>query len=264
MNSSQTRRNLIARQRGEHCHSYAQVLIGWRGQMDCEFQRDAHRLSKGTVALIPSSVEHLFEGLTDDSELLVVDLSDRDPYIQALEKACQMPFSETLFQRPEFISLSSEIIPMLDFAAGQLQRGKNQTNPLVSCQLVSLFMTQLCQMYSSRQTVPTGNKRLCRTELDNFIDRRLASPPDNAELAQSVNISESHFYHLCQRQFGITPQQYLMQRRMLRAQFLVLNSQMPLMELAAEVGFSDASSFSRAYKHFFHETPGRARRIQQQ
>ncbi len=264
MNNSQTRRNLIARQSGEHCHDYAQVLIGWRGQIDCEFQHEAQRLSEGTVALVPRSAGHLFEGLTGDSELLVVDVSAGDPYIHALEKACHMPFSETLFKRPEFISLNSEMIPLLDFAAGQLQRGKGPTNPLLSCQLVSLFMTQLCQIYSSQHTVPVANKRLSVAELDNFIDRRLAYPPDNSELATAMNLSESHFYHLCQRQFGMTPQQYMMRRRMQRAQFLLLNSKMPLVVLAEEIGFADASSFSRAYKNFFHETPGKTRHLRQQ
>ncbi len=264
MNNSQTRRNLIARQSGEHCHDYAQVLIGWRGQMDCEFRQQAHRLSNGTAALVPASAEHLFEGLSDDSELLVIDLSAADPYIQALERACHLSFSETLFQRPEFISLSPEIIPLLDYAAGQLQRGKEQTNPVVSCQLVSLFMTQLCRSYSAQQAMPVANQRLRVAALDNIIDRRLAYPPDNAELANAMNLSESHFYYLCQRQLGMTPQRYMMCRRMQRAQFLVLNSQMPLVALAAEVGFADGSSFSRAYKNFFQQTPGKARRLHQQ
>ena len=75
-----------------------------------------------------------------------------------------------------------------------------------------------------------------------------------------MNLSESHFYYLIQRQFGVTPQQYLMNRRLQRARHLLLNSQMPLTALALEVGFADASSFSRAYKHRFNETPGTARR----
>ncbi|WP_432474652.1 AraC family transcriptional regulator [Amphritea sp. HPY] len=260
MHSSQARRNLIARQSGEHCHKYSQILIGWQGEMECEFRKGGSQLKKGTVAIVPDKAEHLFSGLSDNSELLVIDVAPVDPYIQALEQACNTSFRETLFQQAEFISLNPEMLPLLDFAAGQLLNGKEQTDPQVNCQLISLFLTQICQVYSPDLTRQVVNKRLDAARLNDIIDRRLAEPPDNSELANRLHLSESHFYCLCQRQFGMTPQQYVMNRRMQRAQFLLLNSKMPLAVLAAELGFADASSFSRAYKNHYQETPGRARR----
>lgn len=258
MNSSQARRNLIALQRGEHCHDYAQVLIGWRGRMDCEFSATSGRLANGIAALVPASAGHLYAGLSEESELLVIDVSLNDPYIRALEQACDLTFSETLFQRPEFITLDAAAMPLLDFAAGQLLPGAQRGSALVSCQLVSLFMTQLVQSYSSVPPLPCGS-RLAVAELNRLIDRRLAEPPCNGELAAALNLSESHFNFLFQRRFAMTPQQYVMIRRMQRAQFLLLNSTMPLAAVADEVGFADASSFSRAYKSRFNQTPGSTR-----
>lgn len=258
MNSSQARRNLIALQRGEHCHDFAQVLIGWRGRMDCEFSDSSGRLTNGTAALVPASAGHLYAGLSEECELLVIDVSLGDPYIQALEQACDLTFSETLFQHPEFITLDAAAMPLLDFAAGQLQRGAKRDSALVSYQLVSLFMTQLVQLHSSVPQLPCGS-RLALAQLNQLIDRRLAEPPCNGELAAALNLSESHFNFLFQRKFAMTPQQYVMIRRMQRAQFLLLNSAMPLAAVADEVGFADASSFSRAYKSRFNQTPGSTR-----
>jgi len=260
MNNSQARRNLIARKSGEHSHDYAQVLIGWRGRMNCRFTDTAGRLASGTAAIVPTSANHLYEGLSDSSELLVIDVALADPYIASLEAACDLQFSETLFQRPEFIVLDADTLPLLDFAASQLQRGTGRSNALVSCQLVSLFMTQLCQLYLSDTAQAPARTRLDATQLNRYIDSQLAEPPSNTELANAMNLSESHFHHLFQRQFGVTPQQYLMQRRLQRARYLLLNSRMPLAAVALEVGFADASSFSRAYKNRFNETPGTARR----
>ena len=171
-----------------------------------------------------------------------------------------MKFSQTLFQRPEFVSLDFAALPLLDFAVGQLQRGREQADSLVSCQLVSLFMTQLCQRYSATASLPPRHARLALAELDRLIDRRLAEPPSNGELAAAINLSESHFICLFQRQLGVTPQQYVMNRRLQRAQYLLLNSALPLAAVADEVGFADASSFSRAYKRRFQTTPGSLRR----
>ena len=190
--------------------------------------------------------------------MLVIDVAPGDPLIRALEQACDLSFSETLFQRPEFITLDANAMPLLEFAAGQLQRGTQQGAALVSCQLVSLFMTQLAQRYAAVPALPVDS-RLALAELDRLIDRRLASPPCNGELAAALNLSESHFNYLFQRRFAMTPQQYVMGRRMQRAQFLLLNSAMPLAAVADEVGFADASSFSRAYKSRFKQTPGSTR-----
>jgi AraC-like DNA-binding protein len=259
--TSKARRNLIARQSGEHCHEYSQILFGWRGQMECEFQKDAGQLANGTVAIVPQGTAHLFSGLNDDCELLVIDLAYSDPYIQALEQACNTSFKDTLFQQPEFVSLNPEMMPLLDFAATQLLSAKDQINPQLNCQLVSLFMTQLCQMYSPNLAKPITHNRLNTVRLNDIIDKRLSNPPSNSELANALYVSESHFYCLCQSQFGMTPQQYLMNRRMQRANFLLTNSKITLAILATELGFSDASSFSRSYKKHYRETPRSTRRL---
>jgi len=261
--SSQARRNVIACQSGEHRHDYAQVLFGWRGRMDCEFEHAAGRLALGKAALVPSSASHLYEGLSEDSELLVLDVEWGDPFIQALEQACGLSFAESLFGRAEFVCLDAETLPLIEFATTQLTRAEGQGRPLVTCQLVAMLMTQLSQLCTSGIGQVPVKARLNLPELNRMINERLHFPPTNSELAAQVNLSESHFNYLFQRQYKTTPQQHVMNLRMRRAQFLLLNSALPLAAIAAEVGFADASSFSRAYKCRFNETPGSLRSSQQ-
>lgn len=259
MKTSQARRNLIARQSGEHRHAFAQALIGWRGSMECHFDDTAGRLARGNAALVPASAGHVYEGLSDDSELLVIDFALADPVVAALEAACGLNVGETLFQRPEIVRLDAGILPLLEFAAARLRTGPESGNALVNYQLVSLFTTQLCQLYLTGSPQPPRHARIPVAELNRLIDQRLDEPPGNAELAHALNLSESHFYYLCQRELGVTPQQYQMNRRLEHARMLLLTRRIPLTALAFEVGFADASSFSRAYKKRFRETPGNTR-----
>lgn len=261
MINSRARRNLIAQDSGEHIHDFPQILIGWRGEIECEFSKGSGRLNNGIVGIVPNAAEHLFRGLNNNSELLVIDLVLEDPYIQAMEQACNLSFSETLFKQPDFVSLAPEMLPLLEYSANQLLLGKKTTTPQLNCQLVSLFMTQLSQMYSSEIKSSAINKRIEATRLNDIIDRRLASPPKNTELAGLLHLSESHFYCICQQQFGVSPQKYVMRRRMQRAKFLLLNSKIPLAALAFEVGFSDVSSFSRTYKKYYQQPPGQTRTL---
>ncbi|HHX8539576.1 TPA: AraC family transcriptional regulator [Vibrio diabolicus] len=238
MNQTQIRRNVIARRQGQHLHSYAQVLLGWRGTMACEFERESGNIGHGTVAIVPDNAPHFYNGLSEDSELLVIDLAPADPYIQALEQACNLSLKESVFQQPYFLDLGTESQILLDFAAQKVSQGQ----------------------MSSSATSPAPHRRLEASHLNTYIDQNISTALTNAQLAQAMHLSESHFYCLCQRQFGVTPQKYVMQRRMQKAQFLLRNSHMPMTELAAEVGFAQLSSFSRAYKRSFQHSPSDVRR----
>ncbi|BBB25823.1 AraC family transcriptional regulator [Amphritea japonica] len=265
MKESQARLNLIAHQSGEHLHDFAQILIGLNGKMECEFEKDSGQISSGTLAIVPDSQKHLFCGLSDDSELLVIDLAPFDPYIQALEHSCNLSFKDSILKNPEFITLSPELLPMLDFAANQLAKGDQRINQQsryqINCQLITLFITQLCQQYSATAITEGKNLRLSRNVLNHYIDQHLSNPPNNHDLANALNLSESHFYSLCQKELHQTPQQYIMSRRLNRARFLLQNSDISPSMLADELGFSDVSSFSRAFKRYFHITPGHARKM---
>ncbi|MCV5334803.1 AraC family transcriptional regulator, partial [Escherichia coli] len=70
---------------------------------------------------------------------------------------------------------------------------------------MSLFLTQLGQM-SSSVTPPAPHRRLEASHLNTYIDQNISTALTNAQLAQAMHLSESHFYCLCQRQFGVTPQ----------------------------------------------------------
>lgn len=260
MQQSQARRNRIARKQGDHSHSYAQILLGWRGTMNCEFQHSGHRLQAGSAALVPQREAHLYKGLSDNCELLVIDLASDDPYIDALEQACEHSLGQTLFAEPGLINLSAAQLPLLDFAAQRLNQAAH--NSLVQTQLISLFITELClQLATPPQAI--SDARLNRQQLDQLIDSLHPDRLDNLSLAQRLNLSESHFYCLCQQTLGMAPQQYIRQRRLLMARQQLLASDIPLKVLAQQVGFADSSSFCRAFRRQFNTTPGQLRRSRQ-
>lgn len=260
MTQSQARRNLISRQNGEHCHDYAQLMFGWRGKMACEFESDSGLLDRGKVGIVPHDAVHLFDGLQDDSELLVVDITADDPFIVALEQSCGLTFQDTIFRQPEFVSLETTALPMLDFAAEQLAQSGNRNAPALNCQLVSFFLTQLCQLYSPTQRDALYRRRIDSRRLNRLIDQQISQGLTNAALAEQFNLSESYFYAIFQQQFGISPQKYVQARRLQQLRFQLLHSRKGLTTLAEELGFADASSLSRAFKRHFHCTPGQLRK----
>lgn len=262
MPRTQARCNLIARSSGEHRHGYPQLMLGWRGAMDYEFSGGGARLELGQAAILPPEEPHTYQGRHDDSEVLVIDLDDADPCLAALEASCALDLRETLFAEPRALSLPPTVMPMVEYASLQPKAARQPAQlTLVNHQLAMLFVGQLNQLLVGDVPEPRPLGRLTAEALDTLIDERLASPPDNATLADALHLGQSQLHLLCQRQFGVTPQQYVMNRRLQWARHWLRHTRRPVGEIALDLGFAEVSSFSRAFRRRLGHAPSAERGI---
>ena len=88
--------------------------------------------------------------------------------------------------------------------------------------------------------------------VNEYIDAHLDSALDIPELAQTLKMSESHFARCFRNSSGFTPHNYVMRRRLRRAEELLVQTELPLIDIALATGFADQSHFSRR----FHELTG--------
>jgi AraC family transcriptional regulator of arabinose operon len=84
-----------------------------------------------------------------------------------------------------------------------------------------------------------------------------------AALAEATAQSVSRLSHSFMEQTGLTPMEFLEQRRLARAAHLLRSTRMPIKELSAEVGFASPFYFSLRFKKHTGANP-RAWRKQQQ
>ncbi|MDR5868297.1 helix-turn-helix transcriptional regulator [Halomonas koreensis] len=260
MSQTQARCNRIARSSGEHCHDHHQLMLGWRGAMDYEFSRGGERLVLGQAAILPHREPHTYLGREEDSEVLVIDLDGDDPCLASLEASCALALRESLFAEARSLSLPPTLLPMVEFATGQLKAARTaEQRSLVNHQLAVLFVSQFCQLLAPDATGTARRDRLSAVALDAFIDERLAAPPDNRALAEAMHLGQSQLHLLCQRQFGMTPQQYVMSRRLQWARYWLCQTRRSVGEIALDLGFTDVSSFSRAYRRRMGHPPSQAR-----
>lgn len=73
-------------------------------------------------------------------------------------------------------------------------------------------------------------------------------------------MSPYHFNRLFRALFRETPHEYLTMIRLTEAQRLLRMTSMSLAEVSLAVGFQQASSFSRLFRHRFGLSPGEYRR----
>ena len=76
-----------------------------------------------------------------------------------------------------------------------------------------------------------------------------------AELAHDAGVHPVHLARVFRKVTGVSPGEYLQRARADRACDLLLNSQMPLSEVAAECGFYDQSHMTRILRRYSQTTP---------
>lgn len=88
-----------------------------------------------------------------------------------------------------------------------------------------------------------------------FIEANLEEDIALAEIASVAGLSQFHFARAFRKSTGLTPQQYLMERRIERAKCLLAEKNLPLVEVILRTGFKNQSHFTTLFRKFTHLTP---------
>jgi AraC family transcriptional regulator len=112
----------------------------------------------------------------------------------------------------------------------------------------------------SRDTAPVGRYGVALSPLQvrrvrEYIRTNLASNIGLADLADQVNLSPHYFSMLFKHALGVPPHHYVLQERIHEAQRQLAVGRMSISELALNLGFSDQSHFSRAFRKTTGTTP---------
>lgn len=81
-----------------------------------------------------------------------------------------------------------------------------------------------------------------------------------SELADQIGISRRELLRRFRRELNNTPSRILAQRRLDRARSLILNTRLPISQVAESVGFSSQSHLTSSYKNAYGITPAQQRR----
>ena len=99
-----------------------------------------------------------------------------------------------------------------------------------------------------------------QNKLMQYVEEHLAEEVSLASLAGLVQLSPYHFSRAFKQSFGVPPHRYLTDRRIERAKSLLAQRALSVTEIALDVGFSEASSFTAAFRKSTGETPTDYRR----
>ena len=88
-----------------------------------------------------------------------------------------------------------------------------------------------------------------------YVQQHLSEPISVDDLADRACLTKSYLIRRFREAMGVTPIQYVLTKKVQRAQTLLLESGMNVSQIAAEVGFSDPAYFIRLFKRHIGFTP---------
>ena len=125
--------------------------------------------------------------------------------------------------------------------------------------LQNTLMLHLLRHHCHLKTVePNLNSGLTSLQLQKvieYIDANLSQDLKLTELAQVINVSPPHFGRLFKQSLGISPHQYVLQRRIKKAKTLLVQGKLPVKQIGQTLGFYDQSHFSRVFRKYVGVTP---------
>jgi AraC family transcriptional regulator len=224
--------------------------------------RDA-RVMRGEVAVIPAGVPTLWrwgEQLADRLHLYL------DPAL--LEGvAAEAGLGREGFEVLDGLSVRDPLVEQVGLLLlSELESGP--AGPLYAESLANALAAHVVREHSSlgrravhrldRHSGRGLSSRVLRRTVE-YVEENLAGELSLAEIAGAANMSPYHFSRLFKESVGSPPHRYVVARRVERAKDLLLGTDLPIAEVAREVGFSGQSHLHFHVKRLLGATPASLR-----
>jgi transcriptional regulator GlxA family with amidase domain len=109
------------------------------------------------------------------------------------------------------------------------------------------------------QAIDQKGLRFVYRAIDILLER-MADPPGLIELAHRVGTNQTRLGREFQAHLGMTTFEYLREQRLVRAQELLVATDLQVQQIADAVGFRRAGDFATAFKSRFGMTPSEYRK----
>jgi AraC family transcriptional regulator len=266
--------------------------MGWKGILVEQYQSQPHQSLEGSFAalsvhwlnfyltkpfhLVQKHDDRFHESIIQNGDLVFVPAgqptywrsqSDRTPISKL--SVCLQP--ELVTQIAESSDLNPDRIELIDcFSRSDLHLRQIAVMLLAEIQsggimgelyvesLTQVFVIHLLRHYSSLQPKIANRYDLPARRLENAIDyiqAHLDSDLSMAQIAGSVNSSPTYFASLFKQATGISLHQYVIKQRVERAKLLIETTDLPIFNIAAQVGFASSSHLTYHCKRLTGMTP---------
>lgn len=215
-----------------HAHPFWQLIAVTDGQLTVCTANDQTTLHSGMVHILPPNCPHSLQ--SNRYAQFGTDLYTADT-TRELVPLLNRSFSDpAVLQVPQILTLCNSI-------AEKQRIG----TPLALAQMITLLDTFV---FSCVEAAEQTRQHRFDTLLETFLDAHLADTLRLPDIAAQFYLSIPQVERLCRTAFGCGVMALLQQRRVHRAQLLLLSSELPIAEIGRLVGYPAPAHFSGFFR----------------
>lgn len=245
-----------------HDHDFAELVFVARGSLKHMHRKATVTLRAGDFFVIHPGLRHGYAELTRDAVVynLLFNASLRDvAHLVAASPLARHVFPQTDDDRqPDVLGTTTamqrrRVIRLLE----EIRIEEHVQSPSSPTCCGALFAAVLARLSSGcpqrDEKPPQTSKEALARELD-YIDAHLGERITMQTLHSIAGRSPSTLTRLFRDALGTSPIDYLIERRLDRAELLRRTTQMPASQVAEACGFNDASHLARTFRRHRHAT----------
>jgi AraC family transcriptional regulator len=213
-----------------------------------------HRSRIGSVSLVPAVVRSGWV-LSGHSRVAHLYLDPRS--LATLADSSDGPSSKPALG--DFFAQDDEVAAaLIRLVLAQARAGT--FDELAHDEVMAMLLRHLLRRHSADRPLGPASQQLTLTSallrrLFAHIEARLGDRLCLAELAALAHLSDDHFLRAFRAAVGQTPHQYVLARRIERAQQLLERTVLPIKSIAHAVGFTGPSHFAAAFRQRVGASP---------
>lgn len=167
--------------------------------------------------------------------------------------------------KAEVIDFFGRDAPLADFcfACAELLDAKTPGKSKCITDLAQLLATYLAERYTTVTSQPSdtrGGLPIWQLrKIEDYVSAHLAREIAVEKLAEIVELSPFHFFHVFKQSTGMSPLQFVRRERITRGQRLIRGTSRSLIEIALEVGYTSPSHFAHVFRRVVGVTPSQFR-----
>ena len=201
----------------------------------------------GYLYLIPCDVLLKYEGISPCTHYWIHFVSNQLKNIPLLNEPVRILLKETGSVQEKMQQIMKNMKNCSDFKSAVFV--KNSVT-----ELLVPFLDNLAGKLPEAESVADYTKIL------NYIDTNLHRDFSISELNAFTRLRRAEFSASFRKVFGLPPKQYISMRRLNRAKYLLLETDLPIKEIARQCGYQDEFFFHRIFKKYTKFPPARYRK----
>ena len=251
-----------------HWHDEMEIIYIKKGHGYVTVDLEQHKVSGGTIVLIlPGQLHSIdqYDDLSMEYENIIFNIN---MLLSRIDDTSSAGFLRPLLSGQITVpSIYSVIYPHYESIAACLDacdeicKDKPEGYDLfIKGKLYEFFYVLSNRCRNEKNPRATRSLDKMKTILK-YIETNYAQKISIAEVAESVDFSESHFMRYFKENMGTSFIDYLKEYRLTMASRLLIASDATILSVAEEVGFDNLSYFNRAFKKHYGVTPSQYRKL---